>query len=442
MAGDDECLNEKIGVINVSDIVSSDFCIGCAFCSVICPHDAIRMKYSPSLGLSIPRVNPTRCVRCGKCLQVCYGYSSDYRTIRPWDDMDDPTRYQSYIGQTTDKTLQSICTSGGIVTSLVIHALKQNFVDGAILTRINPGNPPHSETFVAYNRDDVLSSVGSKYCPTTIGEIFKDLDNELSYAIVGLPCHMYAISSLMRHNVQFNRLIKLRIGLLCGGMPSFLGTLNLLQRYGFDSQFIDKLEYRGGRWPGALIIESLSQEPIKTSSISYPGYWRGLFQYFTTHRCLICHDGFNEMCDISCGDSWVQSSKSHEGHSIIISRTKLGQEMIDETIRRGIISVKSIDKRELVKHQTGLVNLKANTLLARIYFSRFLKDFHPEFSLSGYPEPDLTSRLLALDSYIGHALASRKKLWRLLDMYQTSKTILGTFLRRLYRDNHKEINIK
>lgn len=45
-------------------------CCGCTACFSICPRNAITMVEDEE-GFDYPQIDPTLCVRCGKCVRVC-----------------------------------------------------------------------------------------------------------------------------------------------------------------------------------------------------------------------------------------------------------------------------------------------------------------------------------------------------------------------------------
>ena len=45
-------------------------CCGCSACYAVCPAGAIEMKEDEE-GFLYPRIDPDKCVRCRRCLQVC-----------------------------------------------------------------------------------------------------------------------------------------------------------------------------------------------------------------------------------------------------------------------------------------------------------------------------------------------------------------------------------
>jgi len=301
------------------------------------------MIYNDDNGMAFPIIDEKICNGCGICLDVCYGFKVDHKlNLRIFHGLPDSVignYIGSYIGFATDQTLRFNSTSGGVTTALLTHALEERLIDGAIVTKMEAGNPPRAKAFIATTTEEILSAIGSKYCPVSLAECLKAVENDKRYAVVGLPCHIYGIRKLAEYSPKIRNSIRLYLGILCGGMPSYLGTQYLLKAYGMEKQHITRLEYRGGGWPGRLFIHSESSGQQKEISVPYPEYWQGTFGYFFPYRCTVCHDGFNEFSDISCGDAWLPHimEKDKEGTSLIIIRTKIGEHLVQTAFQKGCI---------------------------------------------------------------------------------------------------------
>ena len=46
-------------------------CCGCTACSSICPKEAIEMEMDEE-GFEYPIIDENKCIKCYKCLKVCY----------------------------------------------------------------------------------------------------------------------------------------------------------------------------------------------------------------------------------------------------------------------------------------------------------------------------------------------------------------------------------
>ena len=426
---------------SVRYVVKSGLCIGCGLCKVACPHKAIEMVYSDDHGMIFPVVNRGKCKNCGICLDVCYGFKVDHESTSGVSNnvvtfiIGD--YIGSYIGFASDHTLRFNSASGGIVTALLVYALKEGLIDGAIVTKMEAGNPPRAKAFIATTEREVISAVGSKYCPVCLAECLETIENGKRYAVVGLPCHIYGMRKLAKYNSKIRNAIRLNIGILCGGMPSYLGTQYLLRIYGVEKQHIKRLEYRGGGWPGRLLIQSEYSGKERKISVPYPDYWRGTFGYFLHYRCTVCHEGFNRWSDISCGDAWLPHLIGMDkiGTSLIITRTEIGEQLLRNAHSKRCIQITPIKSQDLIRSQRGLVQFKYSTLRARVNLSRIARRKLPAFDMNAVPATDPASYLMAIDFYIGNIMATKKGLWWLFDRYLSLKRAVARILVKHAKNN-------
>jgi len=397
--------------------------------------------YNDGNGMIFPIVDEPVCNGCGICLDVCYGFKVDHElNLRIFNNLPNSIlgNYTgSYIGFAKDKALRFNSTSGGVTTALLIHALQEKLIDGAIVTRMYTDNQPRAKAFIAVNAEEILSATGSKYCPVSLAECLEMVENDERYAVVGLPCHIYGIRKLAESSPKIRNSIRLYLGILCGGMPSYLGTLYLLRLYNMKKKHIKRLEYRGGGWPGRLLIQSESSGQQKEISVMYPEYWQGTFQYFCPYRCTVCHDGFNEFSDISCGDAWLPHliNKDKEGTSLIITRTIIGERLVQSAFKKEYIQITSIENQHVIRSQQGIIRSKNLTLNARVNFSKIIRKKLPTFDLSRTPPANLTSYLSAIKLYLGKTIASRKSLWWLFDIYLSLERTIGRLTVRFKKRN-------
>jgi coenzyme F420 hydrogenase subunit beta len=419
---------------NVSYVVNNGLCVGCGVCEKACTFKAIKMIRSDDRGMVFPIVNEKICRDCRLCLDACYGFKVDHElNLRIFNNLPSSI-VGNYIGQymgfANDPLLRFNSTSGGVATALLIHALEEKLIDGVIVTRMEAGNPPRAKAFIATTTEEILSAKGSKYCPVSLAECLAALENDKRYAVVGLPCQIYGIRKLAEFSPKIRNSIRLYIGILCGGMPSYLGTQFLLRFYGMEKQHIKRLEYRGGGWPGRLLIQSESSGQQKEISVPYPDYWQGTFGYFQPYRCTVCHDGFNEFSDISCGDTWLPSimNKDNKGTSLIITRTEKGEQLLQGAFEKRQIQIFPIKIEDVMRSQQGLVQTKNVSLRARVNLSKVFGRALPIFDLERLPPASLTSYLMGIEFYIYNAIASRESLWKIFDIYLSLRTAISSRL--------------
>jgi len=421
----------------VKNVVEAGLCVGCGVCEVACSRKAIKMISDNEYGMIFPMVDEKLCNRCGFCLDVCYGFNVDNElNLKIFHDLPNSivgNYIGSYIGYAKDQILRFNATSGGVATALLISALEEKLIDGAIVTRMDTGNLPRAKAFIATTTKEILSAAGSKYCPSSLAECLEVVESDMgsrAYGVVGLPCHIYGTRKLAEVSSKIRDSIVLYLGILCGGMPSYVGTQYLLRVYGMEKQHINEFEYRGGGWPGRLLIQGESLRRREKISVPYPDYWQSTFQYFQPYRCTVCHDGFNEFSDISCGDAWLPhlTEKDKEGTSLIITRTEIGERLVQRAFQKGCIQITPIEKQDVIRSQQGLVRSKALNLRARVNLSKIIRRTLPTFDLSRTPPANLTSYLAGIELYLGNAMASRKRLWGSFEAYLSLKRRIGQLM--------------
>jgi len=434
---------------NIKYVVENELCVGCGVCEAACPNEAIEVTFDFIKGMYIPRVKAEKCNECQKCLDVCYGYAVDralnFIIFGGMSTSLIGNFRGCYVGYANDEALRYSSTSGGVVSAVLTYALKHGLIDGAIVTKMEAGNPPIPKAFVASTVDEIVSALGSKYCPVSFAECLNAIEAGKRYAVVGLPCHIYGIRKLAEFNFKIKNSITLYLGLLCGGMPSYLGTLYLLKRYKKDNQFITRFEYRGGKWPGSLIIQSKQMSSNQQSLICfpYPEYWHGTYQFFFPYRCTLCNDGFNEFSDISFGDVWLprNNKKSENSMSMIITRTRIGSDVIQKAFQNKVIQIYPINIQDVVNSQQGLVHFKFSSLRGRVNLNKILRRKLPIFNLKS-PPARFYDYILAISYYFGRAMASRKSLWRVFDIYVFLNSFSNAILNHLKAIKNKVIKFK
>ena len=125
-----------------------------------------------------------------------------------------------YIAHSTDPEIRRNAASGGIATALSLYLLRSGKIDAVAATVIKEGNSVETAPLLCKSEEQVLKSMGSKYCPTTVNSIIKDIDSNSvkSLMLVGLPCQVQGICNAGKIKPLKKMSPLLTIGLLCGGM--------------------------------------------------------------------------------------------------------------------------------------------------------------------------------------------------------------------------------
>ncbi|MEA3253893.1 MAG: coenzyme F420 hydrogenase/dehydrogenase beta subunit N-terminal domain-containing protein, partial [Chloroflexota bacterium] len=293
----------------IKEITDRSLCTGCGTCVALCPSSAIKLIKDNSRGLYLPSIDDEACNQCGICLDVCPGHSVDFRELnkdvfgKEPEDILLGNYLGCYIGHATDYEIRYNSASGGLVTALLIFALEEGMIDGALATRMKRDNPLEPEPFIARTKEEIISAAKSKYCPVPANITLREiLARDGKYAVVGLPCHIQAVRKAEGINGRLKERIGLHFGLVCNHMPTFLATEYLLRKVGVSKGQVSKINYRGEGWPGQMTI-ALKSGVTKLVPFFSKLYWGIAYQdFFYPTRCTMCVDKICELADISFMD--------------------------------------------------------------------------------------------------------------------------------------------
>ena len=308
-------------------------------------------------GRYVPRIDRRKCRRCGMCVDVCPGPGLDFEDLNAslfGDIPEEPIlgKYLGvYIGHATDHKVRHDGASGGLVTALLICALEEGLIDGALVTRMRADRPLEAEPFIARTRQDIMAAARSKYCPVPANVAVKTLlAEEGRFAVVGLPCHIQGIRLAEQRIEGLKERVRYRISLTCSLNYSFRGTEHILKGLGIAPRSVRALEYRGRGWPGSMLIRTNDG----TDTIVPLADYYGQLEPYSLGRCTLCSDLFGELSDLSCGDARtreaVRADKS--GSSFAVTRTPEAEELLERAAAQEAVCLSELALRELLASQT------------------------------------------------------------------------------------------
>jgi coenzyme F420 hydrogenase subunit beta len=353
----------------ISSVVETKLCTGCGTCFAFCPNEAIEIVLDAKREIYIPELNDSKCNNCGVCFKVCPGYKVDFKSLnselfgKTPDDILIGNYLSCYAGNAKKHNIRYNSTSGGLVTALLIFALEEGLIDGALVTRMNKDKPLEPEPFIARTEKEIFEAMGSKYCPVPTNVILKDIleaKNGERFAFVGLPCHIHGLRKAEQINKELKKKIVLSIGIFCSHVDSFQATRYLLKQMRLKAQNVKELKYRSGGWPGKMQVKLTNSEIHEFDYHEYVKITHA-HNFFTPSRCFRCCDLTAELADVSCGDAWLPEYKSDNvGKSMIIVRTKQGQDLVNKSLTKEFIELNLIDRKKVVEAQ-GITFKKIST---------------------------------------------------------------------------------
>jgi coenzyme F420 hydrogenase subunit beta len=329
-----------------SEVITSGLCTGCAGCVIACPHDVI--GYNHEAGGYKPfhiedELGPTDCGHgqkgCTSCTRAC----PRFRAWEPQanehlfdrDRVDDEVAgiYSDILlTRASDDMVHRMGQDGGLVSALLIWALDNDYIDGALTSYLEGGDAATWKAIpgVATNREEVLAGAGSRYTYSA-NTLAMDEAKERGLkrlALVGMSCQSSIAPVMWSRKIgKISKPIVFNIGLLCSKT--------------FDDAIFEELFEAKYRIPKSEITKM----NIK-----------GVFQIWTRdggyHEVSLkeCHDWTREGCN-HCPDFAAEHADISTGGigkdndwTLTIVRTDVGREIIQRMIADGSIEARPGDE--------------------------------------------------------------------------------------------------
>lgn len=312
---------------------------------------------------------------------------------------------QAYIGHASDDAIRKAGASGGVITRTLMYLLETGKITGAICLKMGVDVPWKARPVIARSKEEILACAQSIYSLTPVNTILSEIDpSDGPLAYIGLPDQVAGIRKLQMVGHPSVKNIKYVMGPYTGTQMTFEAIRSFLRSNGVRSETeITKLQYRAGEWPGHLQIDLRDGRTLKAEKFHY----NYLIPFFITKGCRQLCDFTNELTDISVGDAWNPAlEKRGEGHSVILARSKVGVELLQEMSNRGTLDLESIDRDTALDMHGHMLDFKKRGAFIRNSWKKVQPDY-------GYrPEHIPASRVLVewilrLFFGIGHTKTAR-----------------------------------
>jgi coenzyme F420 hydrogenase subunit beta len=330
---------------NLNDIVNNGLCVGCGLCQSIAGKNKIEINMTSKGRLEPKEVNKITPETFNNIKKICPGTIVEGL---PKEVVDRNAKHEQIWGYylslnytwSTDKKIRFQSSTGGLLNGLSIYLLESKKVKFIMHTVADPSKPMRSISKFSYSKEEIINcESGSRYGPAPSLDIFhKALDLNEPFAFVGKPCDISAIRQLSKINPKVNNLCKYLLTLVCGGIPEFTKSQDFIESFKVKENKLSKFRYRGYGNPGKMYIKTKDGHEHDQA---YNDFWGEESAWRVLFRCKICPDAIGESADIAALDTWRGGSPKgeDEGFNAVITRTKKGLDLINESAKAGYIHI-------------------------------------------------------------------------------------------------------
>lgn len=329
------------------EVIETGLCTGCAGCVVTCPHDVI--GYEHEEGKYIPfhieeELGLDNCIHgekgCTTCTRACPRFrkweeSADMhlfgRTREP-DEMSGIWR-QLLLTRAVDTEEHTKGQDGGFVSAMLIWLLKNDYIDGALVSGVEDDDKWKAKPAVVTNREEVLATAGSRYTycanPLALPEAKEKGLSRL--ALVGMGCQTSSPPVMWdRKAGKVSKPFLFNIGLLCSKTFDDAIFPELFEaKYGLKKEDMVKMNIKGAF---QIWMKDGSFHEIDLKEC----------HGWTRTGCKNCPDFAAEHSDIATGGIGKDND-----WTLTIVRTALGEEVINRLIADNVIIARPAQEDEV-----------------------------------------------------------------------------------------------
>jgi len=312
-------------------VVATGKCVGCGTCVVVCPLNCL--EYAEEKPTLIKE-----CKVCGICPQTCPQYEwslSKAENIVFGRERKNEEEFGVHrrlaIAQAKDDKIMKVCQDGGVATALLVFALENGLIDGAIVAGISQEKPFHPIPKLATTPEEILECAGTKYSysPNILALAEGVKQKKTSMAFVGTPCQIRALRKMQMFGLKkYTTPLKFLIGLMCSECFTYEG---LMEKHIREALGINLSDIRKMNIKGKMLVTTKAE--VKTIPLAE-------IRQYARKSCVFCNDFSSELADVSLGGLGL------ENWTFAVIRTNQGEELFERAEKTGVIKTRFVEKDE------------------------------------------------------------------------------------------------
>ena len=315
----------------LAKVVLAEKCAGCAACVSVCPVSCLEyVEGKPKL--------VKKCANCGICVIVCPQYEYTQPSLeesifgRQRKPEEEFGIYRCIvIAQASDEKVLQACQDGGVVTALLTYALEKEIIDGAAVSGLSQDKPFYPVPRLVTTPEEALECAGTRYTysPNLLALQEGINQNKKRLVFVGTPCQIHALRKIEDLLLEYFNPLHLAIGLLCTESFTYEGLMekHIQGELGVNLSDVEKINIK------AKILVTTKSGEVKVIPLKEA-------KQYTRKSCTMCTDFSAELADISVGGLGLS------GWTFTILRTKKGEELFDNAVRKGFLKTRSVEEEK------------------------------------------------------------------------------------------------
>jgi len=313
-------------------VVSKELCAGCGACVLVCPFTCLEyQEEKPGL--------VKKCEICGICPRVCPRYDFSQATLEKLVFEREKKPEEAFgvyrrlvVAQTNDDNIRRVCQDGGVVSSLLTFAMKNEIIDGAIVSGTSEDRPLFPTPKLATTPLEILECGGTRYSYSPNLLLLQEgvKQKKRSVAFVGTPCQIQAFRKIEAVPLKkYSSIVNFTIGLMCTESFTYEG---LMQKHIQEVSGVNLNEVVKMNIKGKVLVTTKSGD-VKAIPLADA-------KKYTRRGCLPCTDFSAELADISAGGLGLSN------WTFTVIRTKRGEEVFEGAEKAGMIKTRSVEEEK------------------------------------------------------------------------------------------------
>lgn len=328
------------------DVFEQDLCIGCGACVNLCPY---YHNYKGKTARMFPcDLTQGRCYAYCPKAEVNLDELSKSVWNRPYDGSPLGNYLQILAAKAGKKMPKGLYQAGGSVSALITFALKNDFIDAAVLTD-REGLSPIPRLITDWQ--EVTQYASSKFMAApTLAALNAGIKQGCTrMGVVATPCQTMAVAQMRTDPLAgeaFADSVALTVGLFCNW------SLDTRQLSALLSQKLDIARIRSMEIPpppaASMVIEtSTGRVEIPLSEI----------KPIIPHTCFICPDLTSEFSDVSLG-----MFEGRSGWNTLIIRSKKGSEIVAKAGKEKYLEIEDMPQDKIAHLSRAAAEKKQRAL--------------------------------------------------------------------------------